>query len=89
MGYFERSSTASFNGRQLRASCTLLGAACALLSACGPRFVRAPESPLLLVEIQGKARVAMLDGDKMIDVGWIDASELEGMTAVQFDWSAE
>jgi hypothetical protein len=43
---------------------------------------------LLLVEMKGSARVAMLDGDKMIDVGWIDASELEGMTAVQFDWSA-
>lgn len=89
MGYSERSSTASFNGLQQLASCTWLVAACALLSACGPRFVRAPESPLLLVEIRGSARVAMLDGDKMIDVGWIDASELEGMTAVQFDWSAE
>ena len=89
MGYFERSSTVSSSGRPLRASCTLLVAACALLSACGPRFVRAPESPLLLVEIRGSARVAMLDGDNMVDVGWIDASELEGMTAVQFDWSAE
>ena len=89
MGSFARSSTVSSSGRPLRASCTLLAAACAQLSACGPRFVRAPESPLLLVEMKGSARVAMLDGDKMIDVGWIDASELEGMTAVQFDWSAE
>lgn len=89
MGYSERSSTVSFSGRRRRASCTLLVAACAPLSACGPRFVRAPESPLLLVEMKGSARVAMLDGETMVDVGWIDAAELEGMTAVQFDWSAE
>jgi hypothetical protein len=89
MGYSERSSTVSFSGRLLRASCTWLVVACAQLSACGPRFVRAPDSPLLLVEMKGSARVAMLDGETMVDVGWIDASELEGMTAVQFDWSAE
>jgi hypothetical protein len=29
----------------------------------------------------------MQDGNRMVDVGWIDASEIEGQTVVQFDWT--
>ena len=29
----------------------------------------------------------MLDGERIVEVGWIDARELEGLTAVQYDWS--
>lgn len=29
----------------------------------------------------------MMDGDEIVEVGWIDAAELEGQTAVLYDWS--
>lgn len=60
----------------------------ASLNACGPRYVRAPDSPMLILEGKGSVRVAMLDGEKMVDVGWIDAAELEGQTVVEYDWSS-
>lgn len=44
---------------------------------------------MLIVEARGSVRVAMKDGDQMVEVGWIDARDLEGQTVVQFDWSAE
>ena len=31
----------------------------------------------------------MLDGDDMVEVGWIDAAELEGQTVVQYDWTEQ
>jgi hypothetical protein len=62
-------------------------AALASLNACGPRYVRAPESPMLILEGKGSVRVAMLDGEEMVDVGWIDVADLEGQTVVEFDWS--
>jgi hypothetical protein len=62
-------------------------AALASLNACGPRYVAAPDSPMLIIEAKGSVRVAMLDGEDMVDVGWIDAEELEGQTVVQYDWS--
>jgi hypothetical protein len=42
---------------------------------------------MLVLEATGSARVAMLDGDKIVEVGWIDAEELEGKTVVHYDWS--
>jgi hypothetical protein len=42
---------------------------------------------MLIVEGKGRVRVAMLDGDDMVDVGWVDAADLEGQTVVQYDWS--
>jgi len=66
-----------------------LVAALALHSGCGPKYVAAPDSPLLIVKAKGSVLVAMRDGDEMVEVGWIDAEELEGQTAVPFDWSAE
>lgn len=62
-------------------------AALASLNACGPRYVHAPDSPMLIIEGKGSVRVAMLDGEDMVDVGWVDAKELEGQTVVQYDWS--
>ena len=64
-------------------------AALASLNACGPRYVRAPESPMLILEGNGSVRVAMLDGEEMVDVGWIDAADLEGQTVVQYDWTEQ
>lgn len=62
-------------------------AALASLNACGPQYVAAPDSPMLILEGKGRVRVAMLDGEDMVDVGWIDAEKLEGQTVVQYDWS--
>jgi hypothetical protein len=42
---------------------------------------------MLIVEGRGSLRVAMLDGEDMVDVGWIDAAELKGQTVVQYDWT--
>ena len=58
----------------------------ASLNACGPQYVAAPDSPMLILEGKGSVRVAMLDGEDMVDVGWIDAEELEGQTVVKYDW---
>lgn len=31
----------------------------------------------------------MLDGEDMVDVGWVDAADLEGQTVVQYDWTEQ
>ena len=67
--------------------CALWVVALASLNACGPQYVRAPDSPMLILEAKGRVRVAMLDGEEMVDVGWIDAAELEGQTVVEYDWA--
>jgi len=43
---------------------------------------------MLILDGRGAVKVAMMDGDEMVDVGWVDAAELEGQTVVQYDWSA-
>jgi hypothetical protein len=82
-----RSLIQSSSGFQRLAWYALWVAALASLNACGPQYVRAPESPMLILEGKGSVRVAMLDGEDMVDVGWVDAQELEGQTVVQYDWS--
>ncbi len=42
---------------------------------------------MLVLEAKGRLRVAMKDGDRMVDVGWIDAADIEGQTVVEFDWT--
>ena len=42
---------------------------------------------MLILEGNGSVRVAMLDGEEMVEVGWIDAADLEGQTVVEYDWS--
>ena len=81
-----RSLIQSSSGFQRLAWSALWVAALASLNACGPQYVAAPDSPMLIVEGKGSLRVAMLDGEDMVDVGWIDAEELEGQTVVQYDW---
>ena len=76
----------SSSGFQRLAWYALWVAALASLNACGPRYVAAPDSPMLVLEGKGSVRVAMLDGKDMVDVGWIDAAQLEGQTVVQYDW---
>ena len=82
-------STALQSGCARLAWYALWVAALASLNACGPRYVRAPDSPMLILEGNGSVRVAMLDGEEMVDVGWIDAAELEGQTVVEYDWTKE
>lgn len=81
-------STALQSGCARLAWYALWVAVLALLNACGPQYVRAPDSPMLILEGNGSVRVAMLDGEEMVDVGWIDAAELEGQTVVEYDWSS-
>ena len=89
MKSFVLCSIRSSNGLQRLAWYALWVAALASLNACGPRYVRAPESPMLILKGNGSVRVAMLDGEEMVDVGWIDAAELEGQTVVQYDWTEQ
>lgn len=86
MRLFALSSIRWSSGFQRLAWYALWVAALASLNACGPRYVAAPDSPMLIVEGKGSLRVAMLDGEDMVDVGWIDAAELEGQTVVKYDW---
>jgi len=81
------SSIRSLSGFHRLAWFALWVAVLASLNACGPRYVRAPDSPMLILEGKGSVRVAMLDGEDMVDIGWIDAAELEGQTVVQYDWN--
>ena len=82
-------STALQSGCARLAWYALWVAALASLNACGPRYVRAPDSPMLILQGKGSVRVAMLDGEEMVDVGWIDAADLEGQTVVQYDWTEQ
>lgn len=72
---------------RLHALCVWLAVASASLTGCGPRFVPAPDSPMLVLEARGKLRVAMDDGGKLVEVGWIDAAEIKGQTVVHYDWT--
>ena len=87
MRSFALSSIRWSSGFQRLAWYALWVAALASLNACGPQYVAAPDSPMLIIEAKGSVRVAMLDGEDMVDVGWVDAAELEGQTVVQYDWS--
>lgn len=89
MEYFAPSLIRLLIGVRNVALCASLVAHLALLNGCGPQYVAAPDSPMLIVEGRGSLRVAMLDGEEMVDVGWIDAEELEGQTVVQYDWTEE
>jgi len=86
MRSFALSSIRWSSGFQRLAWFALWVAVLASLNACGPRYVAAPDSPMLIIEGKGSVRVAMLDGEDMVDVGWIDAEELEGQTVVKYDW---
>jgi hypothetical protein len=86
MKSFALYSIRSSSGFQRLAWYALWVAVLASLNACGPRYVAAPDSPMLILEGKGSVRVAMLDGEDMVDVGWIDSAELEGQTVVQYDW---
>lgn len=87
MRSFARCWIRCWNGLHDREKCAWLAAALVSLTGCGPRFVPAPDSPILIVEARGKVRAAMLDGERIVEIGWIDARSLEGMTAVEYDWS--
>jgi len=84
-----RSSIRWWNGLGVPGQCGWLAAALLLLTGCGPRFVRAPDSPLLILEARGRVRVAAYDQGKLVDIGWIDARELEEQTVVPYDWTKE
>lgn len=87
MRSFALSSIPWSSGFQRLAWYALWVAGLASLNGCGPRYVAAPDSPMLILEGKGSVRVAMIDGEDMVDVGWIDAGELEGQTVVQYDWT--
>lgn len=81
-------STACASG--LRSLAAFASSAAVALSptGCGPKYVAAPDSPMLILESRGAVRVAMMDGNEMVEVGWVDAAELEGQTVVHYDWTA-
>lgn len=43
---------------------------------------------MLIIDARGAVKVAMMDGNEMVEVGWVDAAELEGQTVVHYDWTA-
>ena len=59
----------------------------ALSSACGPRLVKHPDSPMLIEDVSwGKVSVAIYSKERngMIHYGWVDVPE--GWTLHKFDW---
>lgn len=79
--------TASLSGLRALAWCAWSAAAASSLTGCGPKYVAAPDSPMLILEAKGRVRVAMQDQDNLVEVGWVDAESLKGLTVVQYDWS--
>ena len=68
-----------------------MAAASVSLTACGPKLIAAPDSPMLIVEATGHARVAVHDPTTglLIDYGWIPCSELVGQTVVTYEWGPD
>lgn len=83
------SSRACASGWRKLAACASSAVVALSPTACGPRYVAAPESPMLILDARGAVKVAMMDGDEMVEVGWVDAAELEGQTVVHYDWTVE
>lgn len=88
MPYVRRSSTACASGLRSLAAFASSAAVALSPSGCGPRYVAAPDSPMLIIDARGAVKVAMMDGNEMVDVGWVDAAELQGQTVVRYDWTA-
>lgn len=83
------SSTACASGLRSLAACASSAVVALSPTACGPRYVAAPDSPMLILDARGAVKVAMMDGNEMVEVGWVDAAELEGQTVVRYDWTVE
>jgi hypothetical protein len=77
------------SGLRLLAWCTLLAAAALLLTACGPRFVVAPDSPSIILQGRGSVLLAHWDGTTFVETGWVDSQTLIGQTVVHYDWTKE
>lgn len=81
------SLTACASGFRSLAAYASLVAVALSPSGCAPKYVAAPDSPMLIIDSRGALKVAMMDGDEMVEVGWVDAADLEGQTVVHYDWS--
>jgi hypothetical protein len=77
------------SGLRLLAWCTLLAAAALSLTACGPRFVVAPDSPSIILQGRGSVLLAHWNGTTFVETGWVDAQTLIGQTVVHYDWTKE
>jgi hypothetical protein len=66
-----------------------LAAAALSLTACGPRFVVAPDSPSIILQGRGSVLLAHWDGTTFVETGWVDAQTLIGQTVVHYDWTKE
>lgn len=83
------SSTACASGWRKLAACASSAVVALSPTGCGPRYVAAPDSPMLILDARGAVKLAMMDGNEMVEVGWVDAAELEGQTVVRYDWTVE
>ena len=65
-----------------------------VLTACGglarTDVVAHPDAPMLITEGKGTLRVSVYDAatNRMIELGWVDASQLKGRTVTKYDWEA-
>jgi len=65
-----------------------------VLTACGglnrTEIVASPDAPVLILEGKGNVRVSVYDAtqNRMIELGWIDASQLKGKTVSKYDWES-
>lgn len=63
-----------------------------LLIGCGginrTEIIKHPDTPMLIAEGRGNLRVYVWDGEKLIEYGWVQASELKGWTVDKFDWDS-
>ena len=87
MSSHAHSSTASSSGLPRLAWCTSWVVVALSLSACGPRFVVAPDSPSLILQGRGSVLLGHWDGEKFVQTGWVDAESLAGQTVVKYDWT--
>ncbi len=63
--------------------------ALAVLSSCQrDHVVLRAGAPVVITEARGEVRLSAWDDscESLVDVGWIDAQDLVGLTATDYDW---
>ena len=54
------------------------------LTGCGPKIIKHPDAPMLILESKGQVLVAVEIDGQLVEYGWIDVPD--GWTLVKYDW---
>lgn len=76
-------ASAWFEGAGIASVCVTLSTGCDTLPPVAP-----PGEPRMVLEAQGKVRLAAFDeaAGEFVDLGWHDAAGLRGWTIADYEW---